>query len=575
MARIIKGIPTSWDPSIVNRRFPWFISIAVWSPCSRFIATSYTGVKSVITILDAVTLEQLHTMHLPQTWSYITFSPGTHLLTAQSQNPTSIVSWDFQTGGIISTIRIEGCYSCSSVSYSECETMIGTLFDKKAIHIYNVQSGTHISSHSINQSISEILWTHGEYLQFAVVNSRSITIWHVSFTSGHSPKKVGPLSTPDNFSPKGLVLLPTLSRIAFIVDWEVVVWDAQHHKVLLHFEDVENNRGMSFSPDGKFFIYGTRSKKFQVWKESPIGYSTYHKFVPNSTYGTLNISPNGESAISHGDRKLQLWHMANSPAPLSDIPMQNFQLGGELYLDFSPDESLVAITARFSSTITILDTKSDNLWLVIDTGTKSHGLRMTKDKVILVGDGKIVTWDLPSRDCVFNTRRNIDNSVQVATLKQARNILHASISPNLSYIAIRTYGKPSFRVLSIDTGEELVGVNANGVLPGFGSNGHHLWCATYAGKVHQWRIIEENGTNSIKLEELGKNMKPQKGFPWNPSCGYQVTDDGWILCSSGKRLLWLPYLSHPDHVTQRKWSGKFLAVWNNSSSEPFILELKV
>src|ERR1700743_3257421 len=38
MARVILGLPTSWDPSVAATRFPGKIFITAWSPCSKFIA---------------------------------------------------------------------------------------------------------------------------------------------------------------------------------------------------------------------------------------------------------------------------------------------------------------------------------------------------------------------------------------------------------------------------------------------------------------------------------------------------------------------------------------------------------
>ena len=76
---------------------------------------------------------------------------------------------------------------------------------------YNIHSGTQISSHPVQGPIIEPIWAYGEYLQFATVGSGCVVVWQVSFTSGHVPKKVGSLVTPDNFSSQTLVLLPTHS----------------------------------------------------------------------------------------------------------------------------------------------------------------------------------------------------------------------------------------------------------------------------------------------------------------------------------------------------------------------------
>ena len=39
--RIVHGAPTSWDPNTATTSRPSTIDLAVWSPCSRFIAIAW------------------------------------------------------------------------------------------------------------------------------------------------------------------------------------------------------------------------------------------------------------------------------------------------------------------------------------------------------------------------------------------------------------------------------------------------------------------------------------------------------------------------------------------------------
>ena len=580
MARVIQGIPVSWDPSIANIRFQSEIQATAWSPCSRFIAVASYELPTIV-VLDAGTLEQLHTINLPQsklTWSYIVFSPGTHLITAYSWGNRCIVNWDFQTGGLLSNISSPPDTECTSVSYSLCETVIGVLFSNNTVVFYNVLSGILISSHSIQQPIIEISWTHGEFLQFATIESESIAAWQVSFTSSNAPTLVGSLSIPHNFSSEELVLLPTLSRLAFILDRKVVVWDAPHHKVLLDSADAKNPRAMSFSTDGHFFLCGTQGREFYIWKESPIGYLLHQKLVSGASEPTPHISLNRESVISSSGQILQLWNTKKSSTPLPNIPMQTLYYLSWIFIEFSPDQSLVAFTEGICHTVTVLDTNSGNPWLVLDTDTMICGLRMTEDEIIVVGDGKVVAWDLPARNSTFNIRRDINDIVQTLTFKHSGSVemLHASISPDLNYFAIgnQIISSEDLSIYSLHTGEILAVARSDGYRVGFTPDSLGVWCPINRDEVDQWEIIKENGSNSIKLKELN-DTETLWSFPWLSSYGYQVTNDGWILNSSGKCLLWLPYHWRPDKKMQRKWSGKFLGVWNENSPSPYILELEV
>ena len=60
---------------------------------------------------------------------------------------------------------------------------------------------------------------------------------------------------------------------------------------------------------------------------------------------------------------------------------------------------------------------------------------------------------------------------------------------------------------------------------------------------------------------------------WEPSRGYQVTDDWWILGSDGKRLLMLPPLWQSPLPSDRIWDRRCVALLHDGAPEPVILEL--
>ena len=581
MVKVVQGIPALWNPIIAHTRLPSPICTAAWSPCGIFIAIACHLLPEII-ILDAGTLKQLHKICPPPnilTWHDITFSPGSHLLSAHSQGGYCIISWDLQTGGLLSNISTKEHGLCSSITYSECETMIGGLFGSNTIMIHNVLSGICTSIHLIQQAIHKPIWTHGKYLQFATPEISSITKWQVSFTSSYAPTMVGSLSIPDNFSSNELVLLPTLSRLAFVLGGEVMVWDAQNHKVLLHSVDIEDPRAMSFSPDGHFFSCGAAGSAVHIWKESPTGYLPHQNLVSESdgTRKTTLISPNGDSGIMYSASMLQLWHTTSSPTHLPSISMQASEQSEWTFVEFSPDKLLVAVAMRLTSTVTVLDLKSGNPWLIIDTGTKICGLRMTQDEIIIVGNGKIVTWALPGKDYAFNTRTDINNSIQTTTFNHSAPVedLYTSISPDLNYVAFQDTNSEDLSIYNKHTGEKLAVVTSGHGISGFTPDSHILWCARFDDEMKQWEIVGENESNAIQLEKLGENMKLPGGLPWQSFYGYEVTSDGWIVSPIGKNLLWLPHQWRHDSEMQRKWNGKLLAVWNGSSPKPYILELEV
>ena len=621
LARAVQGLPTLWDPSITNTESSGHIRTIAWSPCSKLIAI---GQYYRVVVLDTVTLERLHTMHLKNChvfWEDLIFSPDGHFLTGCSEEGL-IANWDLQTGGLISTINTIRTISTIipintirtistiipikmwtsimylSMSYSECGTMIGVLLEGTTIKTYNVLSGKKISSHSVKGLIANIIWTHGECLRFATEGSGSITIWEIGFTSDHAPIQVGSLSIPDNFS-QGIVLLPALSWLAFIFEGRIIVWDAQHHKILLDSTDVKGPGNMSFSPDGRFFVCGTVGQEFHLWKKSPDGYLSHQKFTTCTGWATPVISPDGELIISFCDSTLQLWHTADSSTLSLSISVPASQHTNGFLLEFSPNGSLVAVTQRLGNTVTVLDVRSGNQKLVIDTGMEVCGIGISESRVIVVGDGKIVTWEIPAGDSVLSVQGNVSSNVQTTTFDHSIPIerLRASISPDLTYITAMDDILLELHIYDIQTGENILtawglhktekhlsklsredlgGFRHLENFPGFNLDGNRVLCATPDGSVRQWAVVRNTRSSITKLNSLGDNHieRPSSGLPWHSSCGYQVTDDGWILNTSGRHLLWLPH-QWRLRKAERRWNGKFLGLFCRGLPEVVILELEV
>ena len=457
--------------------------------------------------------------------------------------------------------------------------MLGSLFEGNTVIIYNVLSGKHMTFHLVPKLAVETIWSHGDYFQFATVDQNTIVIWEVGIASSCAPTEISSLAIPDNFSSDELVLSFNLSQLAWVNHGKVLVWDTQDRKVLLDSTEVNEPQKISFSLDGCFFVCGSKSTEFYIWKKSSDGYLSHKKLTANNSWVIPVVSPNGQSIISSCNKILQLWHTTSSTTSLPRAPLQVGQKDpDDFFFEISPDGSLVAATQKASYIITILDVKSGDPWLVIEMDTMVCGMRITENKVFVVGDGKVIAWDLPERGCVLDARRTVSNSIQTIAFKHANPIakLYASISPDLNYLAVgslRSDDTPrSLSVYNMDTGEQLVTVNSKQYLPGFTPAGHEIWCADNDRNVEWWEIIKEDESNTIRLKSFDK--KENLSLPFISSHGHQVTSDGWVCSSSGKRLLWLPkhWLPGNDYML---WHNKLLAMWNSSLLEPIILELEV
>lgn len=591
LTRVIQGLPTSWDPIIAARRY--YTYIVAWSPCNRFIAVV---ISQVIKILDAMTLEQLNILDLPLSGSIVQliFSPDCHLLTCLSYHPHGLATCDLQTGVLISTISLElqgYCGEFISHAYSTYGTMYGVLFSTKrtsTISIYNILSGVHIRSHSFELDLCNI-WVYGNCFQSVTLQPESITIWEVGFTSEYPATEVKSLPVPNNFDPsKGYCFLPILCRLAFTLKDTVLVWDAQHSKLLLNSVDVKGFTGMTFSPDGHFFTCATHGPEIYLWKDSPTGYTLHQTITWISGYYTPLFSQNGKSIVMSGGSTLWLWHTTDPSTSSFKIPYQDARHLSDFILEFSPDKSL-AIAARWANkTATVFDLKHGVVQLIIRADMEIYGLGISESTVVVVGNGKIITWGLPIEDFVLGVRVNIHDSIQTTIFNYPLyNHLpphHApinpiSISPNLDYMAIMVDYEDCpiesmLYLFDIPTGNCLANVSVGTEdRPFLTLDKHTVWCYNKVGRLKGWSIIKDNESNIIKLENLGPNGNPLGIAPNKSSHGYKVMD-GWILGSNKKRLLWLPPLwqnnvdgqsSHVAHII-RYWSSQVGLIWRGEPS---------
>ena len=90
-------------------------------------------------------------------------------------------------------------------------------------------------------------------------------------------------------------------------------------------------------------------------------------------------------------------------------------------------------------------------------------------------------------------------------------------------------------------------------------------------KCEGLEIIEDSVSGTMELIPLDETLYPSGTFLWDSTRGYKVTDDGWVLSPTRKRLLWLPHRWRSDQEDDRIWSGRFLGL-SHRISEVVILE---
>jgi len=381
------------------------------------------------------------------------------------------------------------------------------------------------------------------------------------------------LPAPDDTGSGEHLFLPTLSRLAFIFREAVLIWDTRDSKFLLNFVGGSRLRGFSFSPDGRFFACGAAPRGFYLWKESPTGYVLHQELVSNFSVGPF-LSPDGESIITSRPYETQLWRTTDPINPPSSVPTQSTE-EGHFVLAFSPDNSFIATGRLRGNIATIIDLKSGNPRLIIDTGMVICGLGVTGSTAIVVGEGRISTWNLPVGDGVLDARANIHDSVRTIVFNHPPllpGLLYSvPISPDFNHLVVTREMANGLDIHDVSTGKHLVGTTATHVSqPWFTRDGREVWCSTYS-RVGK-KIIRGGGSDVIGLEPIGNGDGPSGGYLWESAHGHEITDDGWILDLRRKRVVWLPH-----HWRVRKeywiWDGWFLALFDRELPEPVIIEL--
>ena len=468
------------------------------------------------------------------------------------------------------SVPVPASYAIQFDAFNFCDTFIRT---------YDL-SGTEAGPHFAPEGrIIAPIWTHGKCIRFVTLNPGSVAVSEVEFTLTNPPVKVESLPIADKIvDGYSFLFLPSLSRLAFTLKDTIQVWDAKAAKLLLESELPPFNYYTpnipigSFSSDGRFLVHLDVNGVTRVWKESPAGYVLHQKlsFPAFDTRLRPRLSPSGESIFTSPDRRAyHLWHTRDQIPSLPIVSENNFTLA------FSPDESFAAFARQGENLVTVFNSFTGDLQSAVDTNMGIVYLGMTGSSLIVVGEEKIVSWDLPGGDCAFNA--NINDSVRTTTLHRNQDTpVCGSISPDFSRIAVLfgPYYHNHLQIYDMSTGACLISADLLGrSWVGLTWDEREVWTASYDLDYKEgWRIVGGGGFGPIRLEPQHGNVYPWGVFPWEPRRGYEVTADGWVLSATRKRLLWLPHRWRSKRE-YRVWSGRFLGLLHRELSEAVILEL--
>ena len=610
--RVVRGVPELWgfNTAAAAVSTHGFVK-AAWSPCNRFVATC-PGRTGGVDILDSATLQRLQNLgfsrEVAPPSAALAFSPDGRILTSFITHDYTLytkwflVSWDLHTGGVVSAIErnpplgweLEEAHITFSMGGKIAAVLSQHYLSTAIISIFDVVSGVYLYDVDLHASTDPDpalcgIWAHGDSFRFATHRQLGVTVWEIGFALGATPTEVQSFSIEPDFIPAEPTFLPRkpnditwakfhpasyrLTLIPIGVTGIILVWDAWASKFLLHDTGVKCLGSMAFSSHGHFFLCTTTPSAVHLWNESPIGYTHSKSFAPSARDSKLLLSPNGESLITFHPSTIVLWDIkgfsSSSSSVLTPPPDSS-----PFLLEFHPDRPLVALARKKDKTVMVFDLKPGAPELTIDTSIKVYGLRPIGNSVVVVGDEKAITWDLPGGDPLPGARMNIGDSIRSINFHGPSNarVVAAAISPNLQYIAL-SYLKEGSGFLDVYCTSTLrklhdtVFASALRFVPG----GHDICCASQR-RAEVFTISQ--GALSCLTREVANVEDGSCGSPWGSSPGYQVTHDRSILGAGGKRLLMMPPLWGSPSKIYRVWNGKFLALLHDALPEPVILELE-
>ena len=244
---------------------------------------------------------------------------------------------------------------------------------------------------------------------------------------------------------------------------------------------------------------------------------------------------------------------------------------------------MAVVARRKDNTVTVFNLKSGIPQLSIDAGTGVCGLGVIGNTIVVIGDWKAITWELPTEACVPGAWVDLEGSARTINLSESSHGTPTSelVSrdpedgletwASFRHIAFSDVG--SLYLYSTSTGELLwMESLIFKWVPRFSPDGCNIWITNKDGEAEVRRFddgkVQESLGHGVGIEN------PPEGYPWGSSLGYRVTDDWWVLGPDGKRLLTLPP-SWQSSASRRVWEGQFLALLHGRLSEPVILELEV
>ncbi|KAF9784597.1 hypothetical protein BJ322DRAFT_1195506 [Thelephora terrestris] len=584
VARVVTGIPPSWDSCTAIAEITFDGLNATWSPCGQYIATTP---GRDIEVRDSTTLEISYVLKFPgrneRRLDSLVFSPNGLLMIAaydmlalRREEYRRVVVWDIQTGVVIKELNI-------TLLQFALEEDCGYQMNKRnelarMVHISlgNIKPCTRVPHE--DQRVPRYWqlgshWIHGESLYF---------VTHSLYPNSEiSIREFQPTSTP---SPPDFKLTPTLSHpviqlfqvpqhagefsfspasfhASFVTPKEVIIVDVCDllANALLYTRTIDphyrNSPGI-FSPDGRLFACRTLSNDISVWKNTPTGYIPWSTVRARLSLRGFSFSPISTSILAWGLGGIQLLCPDNGVSLSTSLTPDMMEPGLRDHLvTSSTDGKWIAITRKLGCIVTILDALSGIPQYSINMGPEIQSIRLVDNTLLVLARNRLARWDLETgcaREVIGYALYGLFEADETRAL-----VLYDVKSSQISHCSapylFQSIGDIRFSLCGSKLGLSCSGARGKNTrfmqveIKGGEFGGAHHWIRS------RWQLLAL--------------LPSYDGF--HIGCGGR-----WVEDSKGRKVFWLPLNLKVQDVDDVVWEGNCLAFVNGDHKEPIIIQFK-